>query len=243
MFHAPSYVWALAVSAAIGIPGTAAFLLGRQNRKAGGIAAMVTAAWIAVTATLAATGQYQQGARHAGPWFGLAFAAALGGALVGSQLPPVRRLLNAPGMASRLVLPHTLRIEGVVFLILMAQGRLPAVFALPAGLGDIAAGISAPFIARRLARRSGAIRFHLLGIADLVVALSIGFLAGLGPVQVFHAAASTLPLSQLPLALIPTVAVPIALTLHVISLTQLRRHAPAHVQQPGTTSAIGPVAA
>lgn len=241
MFHAPSYIWALAVGVAFGIPGTVAFLFGRQDRKAGTIAAAVTAAWIAISATLAATGQYQQGARHAAPWFGLAFGTALGGALAASRLPAVGRLLNAPGMASRLVLPHTLRIEGVIFLILMAQGRLPAVFALPAGLGDIAAGISAPFIARRLAGRSGALRFHLLGIADLVIALSIGFLAGLGPVQLFHGA-STLPLSQLPLAIIPTVAVPAALTLHVISLTQLRRHAPVPVQQR-TTSAAGRVAA
>jgi hypothetical protein len=64
-------------------------------------------------------------------------------------------------MASRLVLPHTLRIEGVVFLLLMAQGHLPPVFALPAGLGDIAARVSAPFIARRTARQSAALRFHL----------------------------------------------------------------------------------
>lgn len=203
----------------------------------------MAAAWIMISAALASAGGYEQGARHAAPWFGLAFGAALGGALLASPLPSVRRLLNAPGMASRLVLPHTLRIEGAVFLILMAQGQLPAVFALPAGLGDIAAGISAPFVARRLARRSGAIRFHLLGIADLVIALSIGFLAGLGPVRVFHGAASTLPLSQFPLAVIPTVAVPTAITLHVVSLIQLRRHAPAYVQAPGTTSAAGPVAA
>jgi hypothetical protein len=57
---------------------------------------------------------------------------------------------------------------------------------------------------------------YLHGIADLVIALSIGFLADLGPVQVFHGTASPLPLNRLPLALIPTVAVPIALTLHVI---------------------------
>jgi hypothetical protein len=243
MLHAPTYVWALALSAAIGIPGIPAFLLGRHSRKAGLIAAAVAAAWIAISATLAAAGLYQHGSRHAGPWFGLAFGTALGGALVASQLPPVRRLLNTPGMASRLVLPHTLRIEGVVFLLLMAQGLLPAVFALPAGLGDIAAGISAPFIARHLERRSAAIRFHLLGIADLVIALSIAFLAGLGPVQVFHGTASTLPLSQLPLALIPTVAVPSALTLHVISLTQLRRHARAHVRQRAAMPAADSVAA
>jgi hypothetical protein len=243
MSHAPSYVWALAVSAAIGIPGMTAFVIGRHNRKAAVVMAAVTAAWIATSAALAATGLYEHGARHAAPWFGLAFSAALGGALIASRLPSVRRLVSTPGMASRLVLPHTLRIEGIVFLLLMAQGHLPAVFALPAGLGDIAAGISAPFIARRTTKRSASIRFHLLGIADLVIALSIGFLAGLGPVQVFHGTASTLPLSQLPLALIVTVAVPTALTLHVISLTQLRRHAPVPIQQKDTTAAADRVAA
>jgi hypothetical protein len=123
-------------------------------------------------------------------------------------------------------------IEGVVFLILMLQGHLPAVFALPAGLGDIAIGLSAPFVARRLARNPrarGAIRFNVLGIVDLVVALGIGFFAGLGPVRLFHGAASTLPLSQLPLALIPTVAVPTAIALHIVSLVRLRQEAVAEL--------------
>jgi hypothetical protein len=103
------------------------------------------------------------------------------------------------------------------------------VFALPAGIGDIAIGLSAPFVARRLARRAdvaGAVRFNILGIADLVVALSVAFLAGLGPVQVFHQAASTLPLASLPLALIPTVAVPVAIALHLVSLARLRCELP-----------------
>jgi hypothetical protein len=38
-----------------------------------------------------------------------------------------------------------LRIVGVLFLIVMAQGYLSAAFALPAGLGDIAIGVAAPF--------------------------------------------------------------------------------------------------
>jgi hypothetical protein len=45
---------------------------------------------------------------------------------------------------SRLELPHTPRVAGVAFLLYMALGHLPALFALPAGLGDIAAGIAAP---------------------------------------------------------------------------------------------------
>jgi hypothetical protein len=45
------------------------------------------------------------------------------------------------------------------------------------------------------------------------------------------------------LVLIPTVAVPVAITLHVISLTQLRHRLLAYVQQPGMTSAADPAAA
>jgi hypothetical protein len=114
-----------------------------------------------------------------------------------------------------------LRIAGVVFVIVMAQSHLPAVFALPAGLGDMAIGVAAPFVARRLAQgtgRSEAVRFHILGIVDLVVAGSIGFLL-LGFVEVTP---STAPLLLIPLALILTVAVPLAVAQHVISLRGLR---------------------
>ena len=37
-------------------------------------------------------------------------------------------------MASHLEYPHLFRVEGVAFLIIMALGHLPALFALPAGL-------------------------------------------------------------------------------------------------------------
>jgi hypothetical protein len=137
----------------------------------------------------------------------------------------VGRILAAPGTAARLALPHTLRVVGVTFLLVMAQGRLPAIFALPAGLGDIAAGLAAPLVARRLAQGGGcrrAVWFNLFGILDLVVALSIGFLAGLGPWQPLEVTPSTEPLSLLPLALVPTVAVPLSLALHLVSLRRLR---------------------
>jgi len=38
----------------------------------------------------------------------------------------------------------------VAFLIMMALGHLPALFALPAGLGGIAAGMAAPLVAYNL---------------------------------------------------------------------------------------------
>jgi hypothetical protein len=80
-------------------------------------------------------------------------------------------------------------------------------------------------VAWRLAHGGGrrrAVWFNLFGILDLVVALTIGFLAGLGPWRPLEVTPSTEPLTLLPLALVPTVAVPLAITLHLVSLSRLR---------------------
>ena len=141
----------------------------------------------------------------------------------------------------RLTVPHTLRVVGVFFLLAMALGQLPAVFALPAGLGDMAVGIAAPFVVRRL--RTGvsraAVWFNVLGIVDMVAAVTIGFLAGAGPLQLLDVTPSTEALGQLPLALIPTVVVPVALALHVISLLRLRDTRKPHVTQ-GRQTGLSP---
>jgi hypothetical protein len=58
----------------------------------------------------------------------------------------------------------------------------------------------------------------VLGILDLAIAGIIGFLL-LGIVEFTP---STAPLTLLPLALIPTTAVPLAVALHIVSLSRLR---------------------
>jgi predicted RND superfamily exporter protein len=64
------------------------------------------------------------------------------------------------------------------------------------------------------------VRFNLLGLLDLVVAVSLAVVLGLpGLVAVTP---STEALRLLPLALILTVAVPLAIALHIVSLYRLR---------------------
>src|SRR5262245_25434126 len=46
-----------------------------------------------------------------------------------------------------LTLVQTWRVAGLAFLALYAVGDLPARFALPAGLGDVAVGLTAPLVA------------------------------------------------------------------------------------------------
>jgi hypothetical protein len=132
---------------------------------------------------------------------------------------------------SRSTLPHAFRIAGVSFLIVMALGHLSALFAIPAGLGDMAVGIRAPFVARRLARGTGhrgAVRFHALGTLDLVTALVLGGLTGYG---IVHTAPPSDALALLPIVLIPTAGVPLLLALHVVSLRRL-------VARPGTARQV-----
>jgi hypothetical protein len=235
MYDLPSYVWALVLIGVIGIPATTCLMLYRGaiaaglGRRTAIVVATTTAAvlggWLLASGLLARADVYHQPSGQAAPWFGAAVAGTLLGLLLATRIPVMARILAAPGTAMRLALPHTLRVVGLAFLLVMAQGHLPAVFALPAGLGDIAAGLAAPFVARRLAHGGGRIRgvwFNLFGLLDLVVALTIGFLAGLGPWRPLEVTPSTEPLSLLPLALVPTVAVPLAIALHLVSLRQLR---------------------
>lgn len=120
------------------------------------------------------------------------------------------------------------RAGGLGFLALYAHGVLPGLFAWPAGLGDIAIGVTAPWIALALVRRSTFVAsplflvWNLFGILDLIVAvgtgaLSSGFVAGLA------GKATTGPMAQLPLVLIPAYFVPLFIMFHLTALFQARR--------------------
>jgi hypothetical protein len=234
MYDLPIYIWALVLIGAIGLPAATCAMLYRGalaaglGRRAATAVAATTAAglggWLVITGSLARAGLYH-GHGQAAVVFFAAFAGFLSALLLATRLPLMSRILADPGAAAHLALPHTVRVVGVVFLLVMAQGHLPAAFALPAGLGDMAIGASAPFVARRLARAprraaAGTVRFNVLGLLDLIVAVSLGVLLGLpGLVAVTP---STEALRLLPLALILTVAVPLAIALHIVSLYRLR---------------------
>lgn len=120
------------------------------------------------------------------------------------------------------------RWAGFGFLTLHTYGILPGIFAWPAGLGDMAIGVTAPLVLSGLLRRPGFaagktfVAWNISGILDLTVAVSIGALVPLLAPN-FYGAVSTAPMSQLPLVLIPTYFVPTFLILHLTALFQARR--------------------
>lgn len=120
------------------------------------------------------------------------------------------------------------RWAGFGFLALYTYGVLPGIFAWPAGLGDMAIGVTAPLVLSALLRRPGFaasrsfVAWNLSGILDLTVAVSIGALVPLLAPN-FYGPVSTSPMTQLPLVLIPTYLVPTFLILHLTALLQARR--------------------
>jgi hypothetical protein len=120
------------------------------------------------------------------------------------------------------------RFAGIGFLALYTWGVLPGSFALPAGLGDIAIGTTAPLMLAAVIRRP---RFaagktfavwNVLGILDLVVAVTTGALGSALATGV-AGEVTTAPMAQLPLVLIPVYFVPILAMLHIAALIQARR--------------------
>lgn len=119
------------------------------------------------------------------------------------------------------------RVAGLGFLALYAQGVLPGQFAVPAGLGDIAIGVTAPWIVLALVRQPAFSRsrlfvtWNLLGILDLIVAVGTGALSS-GLLAGFTGSATTAPMARLPLLFIPAYLVPLFVMLHLAALFQAR---------------------
>lgn len=118
------------------------------------------------------------------------------------------------------------RVLGGGFLFVYAFGHLPGFFAWPAGLGDVAVGIGAPFAALALARGSLSItsgRFlavHAAGLLDFAIAVGTG-LAARANIPGLVEGVTSAPVGELPLVLVPTLGVPAFIIFHLIVLVQV----------------------
>lgn len=186
-------------------------------------------------------------------WFALALYVVLGGHMASPASGPPIRVTVAAGLPPILFLilyrtSHALRdyvlgldirllvamqgwrVLGGIFLVLYIFGMLPGAFALPAGLGDVAIGVTAPWILLALVRRPDFVAsrnfvvWNLLGIFDLIVALATGGLMS-GAVPGFSLEVTMAPMVVWPLAMVPGFLVPLFVILHLIVIFQSRQAA------------------
>jgi len=137
--------------------------------------------------------------------------------------PAVRVWTQRDLNLAMLTLPHAWRTVGFSFLALWFYGILPAGFSAPAGFGDFAIAIAAPFVAVALWQGwryaiGTALWFHILGLLDLFVALLTG-MTGFGvPVSGMQAID---PMTAFPMVIVPAVFVPLLVWGHVLALTKI----------------------
>lgn len=136
-----------------------------------------------------------------------------------TAVPFRRYILSLP--LRWLILAQTVRVIGGVFVVYFFMGLLPGLFAFPAGLGDVTIGLTAPLVALILLSRNPFPKFwvvtwNILGVLDLVTAVTLGILTSQSPLGLFASKIGIQPLLSFPLGLIPAFGVPLTLLLHVI---------------------------
>ncbi len=120
------------------------------------------------------------------------------------------------------------RVVGYAFLPLYAFDVLPGLFAWPAGLGDVAVGLTAPLVVLALMRRPEFVRsgrfivWNLLGLFDFVVAAVTSTLVSGAFPALSAGPITSAPLEHWPLILFPSFIVPLFVFMHLSVLFQVR---------------------
>jgi hypothetical protein len=243
--HVPLDLWfavGAAVALVIGLVAVGVWRVASGDARGQVIAGL--AAWLALDVALASLGVFAATIHRPIPFIaaGIVFPVLAG-----------LWLLRRPGGLGRLIdsIPtpslidvQIYRVAGGVFVLAWALGRMPAIFALVAGLGDIAVGASAPFVAARLERgqaraREVAVMWNIAGIADLVVAVTLGAATSSTPLWPTLLGHPNPLISRLPFVLIPVFAVPLSILLHVITLRRLSERSQEHGARAGALTPTG----
>lgn len=193
--------------------------------------------WHAVATLVARTGAMGHGlVPYAPPTVGLFF---IGGAillyLLGTGLSSYRLVLDRMGQRYFMGF-QGFRLLGGVFLLGAFTGHIPWIFAIPAGLGDIWAGIMGLRAARAVSEydpeANRKIRqANIVGIGDFAVALGIGLITS---DTAYQLTAFGVPnaVGMYPLVMIPAMLVPLFLAAHFFSLRALSRDKTKRALQP-----------
>lgn len=229
--HISVFIWITILLANVAVAGLTIWSL-RQPRLIW-LGGAFIAAWFAADLILGARGAFHYSAPYPFPYIAVGVLAPI--AIAGLVLlasSSLRAAVNAIPQ-HRLVAIQAFRIVGFTFLILLAQHQLPAVFALPAGIGDIIVGVAALVVARGFYKKApwapaAGVVWNIAGIFDLVNAISIGFLASTTPLRLIFSTPATDVMSYLPMVMVPIFAIPLFMVLHGISLSRLISQFSAH---------------
>jgi hypothetical protein len=188
--------------------------------------------WVGLASGLGAAGALEFSPDSPAPLIGALVAAPLlaVGTLVFANREIRSMLLAVP--TSLLIGLNTMRVLGVLFLLLAFEGRLSGPFPFSAGLGDIITGALAVPLALTVARSPSSstaaiAAWNAFGALDLVAAIALGIASANGsPLQLIHYGVGSQAMQDMPFCLVPTVLVPFYLITHGIVAAQLAARRP-----------------
>ena len=191
------------------------------------LSALILVAWFIAPIALSASGVFDVDENGVPTiQYAIFLPILIGGVLIWRS-KAVQRLIDAVPQPW-LVGVQFYRALGVVFLGLYATDKLPGLFALPAGIGDVITGLLAPVVALAYARSpkraAGHVRaWNIFGILDLTVAVGAAFATAPSAIGLITVHPNSALMTVLPMSVIPTFLVPLSIVLHVASLAKLKR--------------------
>jgi hypothetical protein len=205
----------------------ALLLFADMSRRAKLLLAGLLGLWIGLAAAASAAGWLA--IPRPFPVMGLFVAAPLLAAAIAASQPDARRAMLSLPM-SLMVGLNIGRVFAVLFLLLVAEGRLSGPFAYSAAWGDIITGaVALPllWLAHDSSRHRMAIHlWNAFGMADLVAAIGLGVASATNsPLQIFRDGAGSEAMQHLPWSFVPSVLVPMWMVLHAIIWARLRQPA------------------
>ncbi len=237
LHNLPDYIVTLNLLARVAVPASVLAIvwlaIGRSGLTAGeraktdGVISATLLGWFAVSWLLSQANVFSVGVNEL-PRIEFALLIPIIAGLVLMLRTASGRAVVAATPQSWLVGLQVYRALGFMFLVLWAQGKMPGEFAIPAAIGDIIVGVTAPFVAWLNARNAPSANtvtrlWNLFGIADLVVAVTTGFLTSPSPVQMLALDRPNLLITEYPIVMVPAFLVPLSIILHGLSLWKLPR--------------------
>jgi hypothetical protein len=144
-------------------------------------------------------------------------------------IPAARRAVSAIPLPLFIGL-NTVRLAGVLFVLLAFAGRLSGPFPYLAGWGDFVTGALAIPVAwsasgEMRVRDRVIVAWNTFGMLDLIVAATLGLISRNGsPLQLIYAGVGSAAMQTLPWAFVPTVLVPFFLIVHAVIFARMRAH-------------------
>lgn len=186
-----------------------------------GVAAALVLACFLIAFSLSITGWFER--FSPGTLFGIGAILSACGFLILLWLSERFRIFLRARSLKWLTLAQMLRFYGVLALVKAHQHVLPAIFAVPTGVIDVAFAITSFFVAARLVSANGKARpgftaWHLLGLLGLAVSVALAILTSSDRFGLVGAGITSQPMAWFPMSLVPAFIGPMVLIFHLLAL-------------------------